>query len=133
MNIVYVLYVLYGLGFVNGIFGYLSIKKFLDLTPAIATVSDLENFKQVVRKNMYLALVQIAVLGAGCLVGMYGLFIGSIDLVTVIILNAIIYIFARFLKKLEVASRSLTVTDQLLENEYKTVGNIWLKNALPNF
>lgn len=124
---------LFILAIINTIISTLDIQKFLASNRSIKTPHNLENFKIVVRRQMYQALLQLLFLGGALLVGLYGIVTGKIGLLLVILLNMVIIGISQISKTFEKKARSLTVLDSNLSDEYRDICNTWVKNALPDF
>jgi hypothetical protein len=109
------------------------LKKFLKRNQEIASETSLNEYKELVRLNMYFALTQIgllvtsllALLGITAIKGSGGLFFGVLFFFAV---N-----FGGKVGELEKKARSLNCKHQGLEDRYKEISRVWVKNALPNF
>lgn len=124
---------LFVLAVANGLAGVASLRGFLTRTAAIASRADLEAYKGVVRTQMYQALLQMGLLAASLLVGLAGLFTGKLGLLLVLGVNGAILALGLHGKGFETRARSLPVPDPSLADEYRRVGNVWLKKPLPDF
>jgi len=110
------------------------LKGFLAETPGIADSRSLERFKDVVRVQMYLALVVIVLLSAGVLVGLVLIRKhGLLGLVGVLGTNLALIGFSLYLKRFEVRARSLPTSSEELGGEYRKVADTWVKKPLPDF
>ncbi len=118
---------------VNSFISAAGVKKFLSLHPLISSSPDLESFKEMVRKQMYQALVQIGLLGIANIVGIYGILTRRINLLLIIALDAVLIILSKSFKKFEEQARTLKVTDAALESQYDSICSTWVKKALPDF
>ncbi len=118
---------------VNSLVGGARLQGFLARTPAIATHADLENYKGVVRRQMYQALVQMALLVAALLASVVGLARGRLSLFWVLAGNAAVLALGLAGKVIETKARSLPVREDGLAAEYRRVSASWLKKALPDF
>jgi hypothetical protein len=127
------LYLVFAAAMVNGIIGGIAVQSFLSGKKSIATTLDLANFKAMARQQMYQALLQMGLLGGGCLIGIYGILTGKIGLLLVIVLNGLVFIMGVVFKKVEEKARTLPVEDESLKGEYKRVCHSWLHKALPDF
>jgi uncharacterized membrane protein len=113
---------------------FLALRRFLAETPVIASQDDLRRYKDLVRVQMYLALVGIGVLLSGLVLGI-GLTsrYGCVGLVLVLAGSAWLFGVGIFLKRVEVRARSLPVTGEGLADEYRRVSEAWVKKPLPDF
>jgi hypothetical protein len=127
------MYVLFGLGTINLAIAYFTIKSFLAQTPAITNDADLDRFKNLTRVNMYAALFQIILLGAGGLLGLYGVVTGQVGLTLVIILNGIIFAVAKLTQNSERHTRNLQVTSDFLKSQYTAICEAWVNDTIPKF
>lgn len=127
------LYGIFGLAMVNGLIGYSAVRRFLSRTKAIDGPVALDAFKQMVRLQMYLALMQMVCLGAGCLIGVLGILFGGISLTLVIVLNGIIIVAAQLNRSAEERARSLPVADEQLAASYRSVCLSWVGKPFPDF
>ena len=115
------------------LFGYFQVKKFLSTHNAIATPTHLDNFKSLVRTNMYGALVYMVLGVPGLLLSIYfGWAYGLMGIAGVTVVNVLQLLFGQQLKRLEDKARRLQCAHDL-SNEFRTIGEVWFKKALPNF
>lgn len=133
MNPAHLFFIAMALALVNSLLAYAGLRQFLARHPRLADRAGLDTFKQVVRRQMYQALLQLVLLGAANLAGLYGLVTGRINLLVIIAANVVIFTLAKHFKKNEEEARSLEVDDPSLSGEYETVCDNWLKKALPGF
>jgi hypothetical protein len=109
------------------------LKKFLKRNQEIANETSLNEYKEVVRLNMYFALTQIGLLGTCILIfvgimitrGKSGFFFGMLFFLAVK--------FMVNVGELEKKARALSCKHRGLEDRYKEISRVWVKNALPNF
>lgn len=123
-------------GILNIIIGLAGIKKFLSATLSITNTQDLQNFKDMVRQQMYQSTLQILVLGIMGITGIYGIMSKKLDFMEFILfllLNGAIFLFGMYAKKIENQARSLNIGDETLAEEYATVCESWLKKPFPDF
>ncbi len=121
------------LAFANSLISVGGIKKFLSLHSLVNSSHDLEDFKQMVRKQMYQALAQVGFLGAANIVGIYGLLTRQVNLLLILVLDVIIIVLSKSFKKIEEQARTLEVTDANLTGQYESICKTWVKKALPDF
>jgi len=113
--------------------GYFQVKRFLSEHSTISNGRHLDNFKSLVRVNMYIALVYIALGIPGILMSIYlGFAYGLLGIVCVLVLNVPHFLFGKYLKSLEERARKMHCSSEYSE-EFRTIGETWFKKALPNF
>lgn len=127
------LYLVFALAIVNGIIAGGAVKSFLSRKKAISKTADLADFKTLARQQMYQAMLQMLLLGLGCVIGIYGLITARIGLLLVLILNGLVFAMGMMLKGIEKQARSLPVEDPALKSEYKRVCDSWLHRPFPDF
>ena len=113
--------------------GFLQVRKFLSRHNAISDYSHLDAFKALVRLNMYLALVYIAMGIPAIVMSVYlGWEYGLFGIFAVMAVNIPHFMFSKYLRSLEEQARQLHCLPQF-SAEFKMVGETWFKKALPNF
>lgn len=110
------------------------VHAFLAETRSISSSADLERFKELARRQMYLALSMIVLLVAGMIVGLvlvkrYGL----TALFAVILVNGVVFGLGMLHKKGEERARNLPTGSETLATEYRRVGETWVQKATPDF
>lgn len=133
MNLVNWFVFFLSLALINTFLAAIGVKRFLSLHSFISSHHDLESFKQMVRRQMYQALMQIGFLGIANIVGLYGIITRQISLLLILILDGAIIIISKFIKKTEEQARTLKVSDANLESQYRDICEAWTKKALPDF
>lgn len=127
---------LFALGIINLIVGVKGIRSFLSQDSSIRTYQSLQNFKIMVRKQMYQALLQLIILGTMTVIGIVGIFTGKLNFngtLLFLLLNVINIFAGKWGKGFEKKVRSLKVEDQNLLDEYKTVCRTWFRKPFPDF
>jgi len=120
---------LLGVNFVGG----RQVSRFLVRCPFIASQEELAEFKVLARSNMYLALIQIAMLTINGLSGLMVMLNGGVaEFVTVIGMSVAFVYYSRSIKIQEETVRSLNVSPDL-EAEYKRVCERWINDPFPSF
>jgi hypothetical protein len=115
------------------LFGYFQVKRFLSTHNAIANPTHLDNFKTLVRMNMYGALAYMVLGVPALLLSIYfGWNYGILGIVGVTAINVLQLVFGQHLRKLEDRARHMRCSREL-SGEFRTVGEVWFKKALPNF
>lgn len=109
------------------------LEEFLQKNKVIANQESLEDYKNVVRLDMYIVLTQLILL-----VGASGSCIASIlqqglKGVFSLFLLGFAVSFAKQVGELEEKARTLSCTNTELESQYTKISHIWQKKALPNF
>ena len=133
MSVVTLLFLVFALALVNMLAGTAGLRAFLSHTRSIASTIDLEAFKRLVRRQMFQALLQMGLLGAGLVLGIYALVKEEAGLLLILALNGIIFASGQIGKGFEERARSLKVADPLLENRYKAVCHTWVHKPFPDF
>lgn len=115
------------------VWGFVQSQKFLKLSPSISRASDLENFKRLVRHNMYGALVYICLSIPALLLSMFLTFsYGVIGFGIVVGVSIPQFLFGRYSKTFEVKSRNVPCAVEYAA-EHQRIGHSWGKKALPDF
>jgi len=110
------------------------LRRFLAQTPSIADEICLQRYKDLVRTQMYLALVVVAMLGSGIVIG--AILIrryGRAGFAVVIATNVWILALAMYHRSWELRARRLEVASEGLALEYRRVSDVWVKKPLPDF
>lgn len=127
---------LFACGMVNFFVAVSALKKFLVINPCIDSLSNLENLKEMVRKQMYQALLQIVFFGGMGVLGVIGIISGglsSTEFVFVLLLNGIVWAAGKSAKPTEQKAQNLSVSDPDLEDEYRSVCRTWIRKPIPDF
>ncbi len=109
---------------------------FLNLVSRIQNDLDMEEFKKLVKENMYAALANIVFLGGSWILYFIGYFIkilNIVDFVFILIPAVLIVIFSLKLKTLEKKLQNLSADSPTLEDERDRVVDIWLHKPFPNW
>ena len=127
---------LFVLALINAAIAFSAIKDFLASHTVIDSPRTFETFKQLARRQMIQALVQVGFLLPMGFLGGYGVVTHRLDkkeFVVFLLLNGVVFLFARMGKGNEERARSLKVLDPTLEDQYRAVCRSWLRKALPDF
>lgn len=133
MTVKGVFIIMFFIAVANGFFSYFRIKGFLSGTKMIADRHDLEKFKDMARTQMKMALAQIGIQSIMLITGLYGLIMGSISLLLILLLNGIIIVLSLFFKKGEKLAQSLKTDSMELEKEYRDICTSWMNKPLADF
>ena len=120
---------------VNFFLGLRSLREFLAGTGSIESTMQLKLFKEMVKKQMYQALVQMLLLGGMSVVSVMGIVTDRIsgwDFYTVLILNGAVWFAGNMAKGTEKRARNLRVSSEL-KGEYKSVCRSWVSRPFPDF
>ncbi len=112
------------------------LKAFLGRTPAFATYQDIVEFEKVVARQMYAALVQIALLVAPGVVLMVGIVRGVLsveDILYVVLPSFVILALGLAFKKIENQVRSIPVSDPILEERRDHIVRVWNTKPFPDW
>lgn len=114
--------------------GRAELLQFLEGTPAIRDERDLLRFKTLVRRNMRGALVYLVLGTTGATWSIYLVVtMGALGTALALAIHISSYFHSKSVKKLEKRARSLNCPDERFREKYLSVGNTWVKRALPNF
>ncbi|MBD2438913.1 hypothetical protein [Nostoc sp. FACHB-110] len=109
------------------------LEAFLQANTAITNEKSLEEYKKIVRLDMYIVLTQIILL-----VGAFGSCIASIWVqgfkgAFSLFLLGFALSFTKQVGELEEKARTLNCGTTELESQYKNISHVWRKKALPDF
>ncbi len=125
---------LYCCGVWLSIWGANEVNQFLKQNREISDLKVLEKYKSLARRNMYMALLQMFILGTGSIAGLIALARNNgAGFIIMLIGNAIIFALGKSLEVLEKQVRSLPCADDDLAKKYRRISRAWLGQALPNF
>ncbi len=128
--------ILFFLGLINFIIGLNAMNKFLSQNKSFNTYQDLEQFKSMVRKQMYQALVQIVFLGGMAILGIVGFLIGKMntfEFLMFLIFNGINVGAGKYGKETERRIRTLSIENLNIRAEYNSICKTWGRKAFPSF
>lgn len=128
--------VMFTCGMVNFFIAISALKKFLALNSAIDSLLNLENLKEMVRKQMYQALLAIVFFGGMGVLGSIGVITGelsSTQFVLFLVLNVIVWAAGKSSKPTEQKAQNLSVSNPNLLDEYKSVCRTWMRKPFPDF
>lgn len=112
------------------------LKAFLERTPAFATYQDIVEFEKVVARQMYAALVQIALLVAPGIVLVVGIVRGVLsieDILYVVLPSFVILALGLAFKQVENKVRSIPVSDPILEERRDHIVMVWNAKPFPDW
>ncbi len=128
--------VMFACGMANFFIGLSALKKFLAGNPGIDSLSNLENLKGMVRKQMYQALMAIVLFGGMGVLGCIGIITGGLNstqFVLFLVLNGIVWAAGKSSKPIEKRAQNLSVSDPNLSDEYRSVCRTWMRKPFPDF
>ena len=128
--------ILFLAGLANLVFGVSELKKFLKYHPSISSTMDLGNFKKMVRKQMYLALAQIVILGGMAVLSVIGILTGGLSdsqFILVLLMDGIIWFTGKLFKSLEKRGQNLKVEALEHRAEYTSICATWVRKPFPDF
>ena len=120
----------------NAIIHGRQLKAFLERTPAFDTYQNIVDFEKIVARQMYAALVQIALLVAPAVVFIVGLVGGvlSVDDVLYVLLPSIaILALGVAFKTIENKVRSIPVNDPVLAERRDHIIKVWNTKPFPDW
>lgn len=112
------------------------LRRFVDSTPVLSSISDIERMKRVVARQMYAAVAQILLLAAAPVVFLIGLARGVLsptDALYVILPAAAVIVVSLGFKSIEAAARSLEAADDELARQRDQIVETWIKKPLPDW
>ena len=113
-----------------------ALKKFLACNPRMDNFTNLENLKNMVRKQMYQALLAIVLFGGMGVLGCIGIITRRLDstqFVLFLILNGIVWAAGKSAKSIEKRAQNLSVSNPNLSDEYKSICRTWIRKPFPDF
>jgi hypothetical protein len=128
--------VLFSVSFLNFLAGIAGVKGFLSRNPSIDSRQNLQDFQQMVQRQMYQALLQIGLIGTASILGIYGIITGRLsfgEFLVFLLLNGVNIVIGKIGKGIEGRARSLPVKEEGLASRYEAVCETWVKKPLPNF
>lgn len=118
-------------------YAWIQVRSFLRCFSSLDGRDDLEEFKRVVKYNMYLALVLIRLVGTGMVVVALGLsldVLGWTELQIPLLILGPICTFAGFKQtSAEKQLRTITLNDESLRPEFDHVVTRWTSSAFPDW
>lgn len=87
----------------------------------------------MVKRQMIQALVQLALMGSGFILGIIGILRGEMGLMLVILPQVITIGISLMFKPFEYKAMNLLVEDSSLQDEYRRVCESWRGKAFPDF
>jgi len=128
--------ILFVCGMVNFFIALSALKNFLVFNSGIDSLSNLENLKEMVRKQMYQALLAIVFFGGMGVLGCIGIITRRLDstqFVLFLILNGIVWAAGKSAKSIEKRAQNLYVSNPNLSDEYKSICRTWIRKPFPDF
>jgi len=120
----------------NAIIHGSQLRAFLERTPAFATYQDIVEFEKIVARQMYAALVQIALLvapGVVFVVGLVRKVLSVEDILYVVLPSFVILGLGIAFKKVENQVRSIPVSDAILEERRDHIVRVWNNKPFPDW
>ena len=129
--------VLFVFAVANWLVATLDLKKFLSLHDAMKDDSTFESFKALARRQMYQALLQLALMIALGVVGFVGIAIRQLnswgEILLFLALNGVMFALGKFTKNLEFKVKSLPAEPGPMAAAYAEVCARWCKAVVPDF
>ena len=125
-----------GIGLLVSIYFGFDLKRFVATTPEIDSQSDLERFKQIVKKQMYGALGQFVILIIPTLLFLYGFFSRTLffrDVAYLIVPSLVILAAGLYFKTLERRAQTLPIANPQLQPERDRVVEVWKHKPFPDW
>jgi hypothetical protein len=109
------------------------LRGFMRQVPRIDAAADLEAYKDLVRKQMYLTVGALPLMLGSIVLGFWLVLTeGFLYLLLVLAGSGAMALVAKLGKGAELRARSLPVAEELRE-EYRAVGDAWVNRVLPDF
>ncbi len=121
---------------VNALIHGSQLRAFLQRTPAFTTYQNIVDFEQVVSRQMYAALLQIALLASPGVVFVIGIVRKALvidDILYVVLPALVIAAVGVAFKNLENRVRSIPVDDPILEERRDHIITVWNTRPLPDW
>ena len=112
------------------------LKNFMERTPAFDTYQNIVDFEKIVARQMYAALVQIALLVAPGIVFIVGLVRGVLsvnDVLYVLLPSIAIFALGLAFKRIENKVRSIPVNDPGLAERRDHIVEVWNSKPFPDW
>jgi hypothetical protein len=107
---------------------------FLAAHPSIESQRDISDLQRIARAQMYMALLQIFLLGSALLVGLFLIWKGGVLMLLLVILaNGAVFFAARWVKPTEARVQNLPCATPELAQEQRRIVDTWKKKPLPDF
>lgn len=117
-------------------FSLRKMRSFSSITREISSLSDIENFKNMAKQQMYLAYISIAFAGTAVLLFLYHSYMGlwSIrDTVILILVVAVNMKYTKMVKSMETEISKIPATNEDLARMRDHIVHVWHKKFLPKF
>jgi hypothetical protein len=121
---------------VNSFVHNAQLKAFLDRTPEFSTYQNITDFEVVVARQMYAALLQIALLASPGIIFVFGFVVGILavgDVAYVVLPAFVVLALGVAFKQLENRVKSIPVSDPVLEERRDHIVKVWNSKALPDW
>ena len=134
MILIFVYIGLYVWAIIGSVWTTRQVSKFLANHAQISNSVDLDEFKGLAKRHMYLALVLLVGLIAGLFIGVVLIWRhGLVALAGVLLANGVLFAMGRLGSRKEEQVRSLPAGSPELAAEYQRISESWVKKALPDF
>lgn len=131
------LYTVLGVGAACAVYGWMQARSFLATYASIDTPRDLDEFRRVVKTNMYLALAMMALAGIAIGLGAIGMVLGALGWIelrmALFIMGPVCGIAGAAVTAAEGRMKRVSVTDDSLRVEFDAVLKRWTSSALPDW
>ncbi len=128
--------ILFVLAMLNFTSGMMNLKKFIAQCPRITDLSQLSLFKDMVRRQMYQALLQLVLLLGMTVVSVIGILRGRlsfVQFVMVLVLDGVVFYAGKQGKELEHRVQHMTVDDAEIKVQYREIVRVWNEKPFPDF
>lgn len=120
----------------NSLIHGMMLMKYTKQTPYLRTGRDILQFKGVVARQMYAAMIQMVLLILPLVLFLVGLLAGALtpsDIPLVIVPAGLIVVLSYFFKKAEIAARNIPTLNPEIEKQRDEIAMTWKKRALPDW
>ena len=119
------------------LWGWVQVRSFLASYPSIDSQKDLDEFKRIVKTNMYLALAIMAMFGIAIVLAAAGLYSGSLGwtglAMLLFIMGPVCAFAGTALTFAENRMKAITLTDESFRSEFDHVVTHWTSSAFPDW
>lgn len=121
------------LGMLISLVGWVDVRRFVAAHSAIETRGDIEAFKSLARRNMYMGLALLVFLVPAFFMGLYLVVVNRrVGLALVLTLDVPMFLLSKSLKSIESQARNLPCAPKLSKS-YGHICEVWINKPFPNF
>ena len=127
---------LLGCAMAGAIFAFFDLQEFLNKNESMEELENLQTFKELVRRQMYVSLAQLLLLWGAFFFAFYAFLtsqLGSKEFGIGGGFVLVLYLLTRGVRGLRDQSRALPVADKGVEGLYTAISRVWQERHLPDF